>query len=67
LDSDGLLDQLNQFFIENRNYDTDFYRAKQHMSVHIGDFILENTLQHPDCINVAILMPVFNTKAEFLS
>jgi cellulose synthase/poly-beta-1,6-N-acetylglucosamine synthase-like glycosyltransferase len=63
-----VLEVMNQYMREGKALDVEGYYARQHFnSVHIGDFKLieesKDETRHP---RVAVVMPVYNQKPEYL-
>ena len=59
---------MNEYLQNGVSFDLDYYKSQEFQSVHIGDFVVkqESEKANMTSLNLAVLMPVFNTKADHL-
>ena len=62
-----VLEVMNQYMRDGRDLDVEGYYARQQFnSVHIGDFKLSEAKEEARQPKVAVVMPVYNQKPEYL-
>lgn len=58
------LESLNKYLDSNTDINLDYYRLNQFNSVHIGNFVTDQSVQLRESL-VAVVMPVFNQRVHF--